>query len=41
MACGFRGVCGFYSDASFTCTHGGSDYCGVYRELKAKEEAGV
>jgi len=31
--CKFTGLCSLYSNASYTCTHTGGNYCGKYRKL--------
>jgi hypothetical protein len=36
--CKFTGSCSLYSNASYTCTHTGGDYCGKYRKLSRPEE---
>jgi hypothetical protein len=32
--CEFAKKCGLYSLDSYTCNHGGGDYCGKYKDLK-------
>ncbi len=35
--CKFIGSCSLYSNASYTCTHTGGNYCGKYRKLSRPE----
>ena len=36
--CKFTRSCSLYSNASYTCTHTGGDYCGKFRKLSRPEE---
>jgi len=36
--CKFTGLCSLYSNASYTCTHTGGNYCGKYRKLSSLKE---
>ncbi len=36
--CKFTRSCSLYSNASYTCTHTGGNYCGKYRKLRLDAE---
>jgi hypothetical protein len=37
--CKYKPNCSFYATDSYTCTHGGGNYCGRYRKLcKSKKD---
>ena len=38
--CKYFKICELYEDSSYTCTHGGGDYCGKFRDFQFGNHAG-
>lgn len=38
--CKYYDICEYYRESSYTCTHGGGEYCGKFRSLQFGEQAG-